>query len=137
MAQKTQQPFFKKKAFWYIIGGIALLGWIADRNGNPSSDGDDSTKSTSESGDKHASQSHSSSISELDPTGEFSGNAPMGPSTYIINSDHTYTYEGGDEVNSGTWQLSGRSITFNREGVEYTMSFSNDGNTLNGVWRRQ
>jgi len=79
---------------------------------------------------------------KINPTGVFSGNAPMGPSTYIINSDKTYKFIGQGEVGSGTWDLSGHSLsghslTFTRGGAQYTMRISDDGNVLGNIWKRK
>jgi lipopolysaccharide export system protein LptA len=67
----------------------------------------------------------------------FSGNAPMGPSTYIIRSNFTYVFRGGSEVNSGTWSLSGNRLTFRRDGGQYQMRISDDGNVLGDTWKRK
>ena len=74
---------------------------------------------------------------KINPTGVFSGNAPMGPSTYIISSDKTYKFIGQGEVGSGTWDLSGHSLTFTRDGMQYIMRISDDGNVLGNIWKRE
>ena len=81
--------------------------------------------------------SSTSADKKIDPTGVFSGNALMGPSTYIIRSNFTYVFRGGSEVNSGTWSLSGNRLTFRRGGGQYQMRISDDGNVLGDILKRK
>jgi hypothetical protein len=78
-----------------------------------------------------------SSARDPSPVGVFKGNAPMGPSTYVLKSDGTYSFIGTGEVDRGTWSQSGTVITFNNQGVRYSMDLSSDGRCLGPSWERQ
>lgn len=82
---------------------------------------------------------------EINPVGVYSGNAPMGPSTYHINSGGRYTFIGvnrstgvGEEIQGrGTWRRSGNTIIFNNQGIEMRWELSSDGRKLGPYWNKR